>query len=148
MFYSNYICYQCYYIVLNTKSQRCREYIRRSSKYDILQVSINDLWDLRLEKENLKFEKDTAFEVAIVGLARVHELELRQQELHKRGMEMLHCGLKSLDELNIAKEKEHLAAEHTQPKREASVSAGSAVDSPINSDLVEALAAYDPSNPY
>ena len=42
----------------------------------------------------------------MAGLARVRELEQRQQELCERGIEMLCRGLKTLDELDAAKEKE------------------------------------------
>jgi len=87
---------------------------------------------LRLEEERLKFERDTAFEAAMAGLARVRELELRQQELRERGMEMVRRGLKSLDELDeaesndrrVEKEKE---AERTQ-REVAAIDLGSQPD--------------------
>jgi hypothetical protein len=58
-------------VILNTKSQRCGEYIRRGSKYNALQASISDLESLRLEEERLKLERDLAFEAAMAGLERV-----------------------------------------------------------------------------
>jgi hypothetical protein len=47
----------------------------------------------------------------MAGLACVRELELRQQELCERGIEMLCRGLKTLDELDKAEEKEKRVAE-------------------------------------
>jgi hypothetical protein len=51
--------------------------MRCGSKYNTLQASVDDLQNLRLEEKRLKFERDTAFEAAITGLARVQELEYR-----------------------------------------------------------------------
>lgn len=79
---------------------------------------MDDLQNLRLEEERLKFERDTAFEAAMAGLARVRELELRQQELRERGMEMLRRGLKTLDELDEAEEKERREAEEKEKTAE------------------------------
>ena len=73
---SNYTCYHRRYVVLNTKSQRYGECVRRGSKCDALQASVSDLKNLRLKEERLKFKRDTAFKAAIAGLARVHELKL------------------------------------------------------------------------
>ena len=135
-------------VVLNTKSQRCGECVRRGSKCDALQASVSDLENLRLEEERLKFERDTAFEAAMAGLARVRELELRQQELRERGMEMLRRGLKTLDELDEQENREREEKErqeHPDPVYDTFF--------PPNPDLVGAelaatLSAYDPADPF
>jgi hypothetical protein len=88
-------------------------------KCDALQVSVDDLQSLRLEEERLKFERDTAFEAAMAGLERVRELERRQGELRERGMEMLRRGLKTLDELDAAEEKEREEKENAERQVEA-----------------------------
>jgi hypothetical protein len=75
----------------------------------------------------LKFKRDTAFKAAIAGLARVRELELRQQELRERGIEMLRQGLKTLDELDKAENKDRLEGERPEGVEAAPASPG-AVD--------------------
>jgi len=103
---SNCVRYSRRCVILNAKSQRCGECVRRGSKCDALQASISDLESLRLEEERLKLERDLAFEAAMAGLERVRVLEKRQQELRTRGMEMLRRGLSSLDELDAVEAKE------------------------------------------
>jgi len=105
---SNCVRYQRRCVVLQHKSQRCGECVRRGVRCDAFQASVDDLQNLRLEEDRLKYERDTAFEAAMAGLTRVRELELRQQELRERGMEMLRRGLKTLDELDAEEEKERL----------------------------------------
>ena len=75
---SNCVRYNRRYVVLNTKSQRYGECVRRGSKYNALQVSVSDLESLRLEEERLKLERDLVFETVIAGLERVCVLEKRQ----------------------------------------------------------------------
>ncbi|TVY12475.1 hypothetical protein LARI1_G009627 [Lachnellula arida] len=154
-------------VVLNGKSQRCGECVRRGAKCDALQASIDDLQDLRLEEERLKFERDTAFEAAMAGLARVRELELRQQELRERGVEMVRRHVESLDESDEAEEKEKEEREEEKRKEKEQAKQGAlqatffdgagSSENPLGSDffldpadpaLAAALSAYDPSDPY
>ncbi|KAK0101600.1 hypothetical protein ONS95_008629 [Cadophora gregata] len=121
---SNCIRYHRNCVVLNEKSQRCGECVRRGVKCDALQVSIDDLQSLRMEEDRLKFERDMAFEAAMAGLARVRELEQRQAELRERGREMLRRGLRTLDELDEAEAKERVekaeAREAAEREKQAS----------------------------
>ena len=129
-------------VVLNDRSQRCGECVRRGARCDVVQASISDLENLRLEEERLQFERDTAFEAAMAGLARVRVLELRQQELRERGREMLRRGLKTLDELDALEEKERLENECVEKEKElASVSAAG----PSDGSFVFDSSSLDPS---
>jgi hypothetical protein len=114
-------------------------------KCDVLQTSIDDLQALRLEEERLKFERDMAFEAAMAGLARVRELEARQQELRERGREMLRRGLRTLEELDAAE------AEEKRETEAAATQTGSSdpVPAPANAPL-DPLGglALDPSDPF
>lgn len=94
----------------------------------------------------MKFERDTAFEAAMAGLARVRELEQRQQELRERGMEMLRRGLKSLDELDAEEEKEKLEKERVEQERPADSMNSSEIA--IDPVLAAALDDFDPSDPF
>lgn len=107
---SNCVRYNRQCVVLGDRSQRCGECVRRGTRCDALQASVNDLQSLRLEEERLKLERDAAFESAMANLARVRELERRQQELRSRGMEMARRGLKSLDDLDAAEQAERQAS--------------------------------------
>ena len=107
---------------------------------------MSDLKNLRLEEERLKFERDTAFEAAMAGLARVRELELRQQELRERGIEILCRGLKTLNDLN--KQENHKREER---KRQEHPNLNTSF--PPNPELVSAklaatLSAYNLANPF
>jgi hypothetical protein len=132
-------------VVLNEKSQRCGECVRRGVRCDVLQTSVDDLQNLRLEEERLKFERDMAFEAAMAGLARVRELEARQQELRERGREMLRRGLRTLDELDAAEAEERRAAEEARKQAEADGPGQAATGPPP--DPLGALA-LDPSDPF
>ena len=100
---------------------------------------MTDLKNLCLEEERLKFERDTAFKAAMAGLARVRELELRQQELRERGMEMLRRGMKTLDELDEAEEKE---------RSEVAAQAQSAAGVQDPTSVLFGDPNFDPSDPF
>ncbi|KAM0133375.1 hypothetical protein ACHAP3_005898 [Botrytis cinerea] len=129
-------------IVLNDRSQRCGECVRRGARCDVVQASVSDLESLRLEEERLQFERDTAFEAAMLGLARVRALELRQQELRERGREMLRRGLKSLDELDALEEKERLEKERIEKEKEM---ASASVAGPNDDSFAFDSSSLDPS---
>ena len=67
-------------VILNEKSQRCGECVRRGAKCDVAGISPQSWEALHREEARLKFERDRAFEAAIEGLAWVCRLE-KQQEL-------------------------------------------------------------------
>jgi hypothetical protein len=141
---SNCVRYHRNCVVLNEKSQRCGECVRRGVKCDALQTSVDDLQSLRMEEDRLKFERDMAFEAAMAGLARVRELELRQAELRERGREMLRRGLKTLDELDEAEEKEkkEMADREEREEKEKEARRSAVLTPPNDPDLVPDL---DPS---
>ena len=109
---------------------------------------MSNLKNLCLKEERLKFKRDTAFKAAIAGLACVYKLELWQQELRERGIEMLRRGLKTLNELNKQenhKREEKERQEHPKPVYNTFF--------PPNPDLVNAklaatLLAYNLANPF
>ena len=109
---------------------------------------MSNLKNLRLKEERLKFKQDTTFKAVIAGLACVHELELRQQELYKRGIKILCRGLKTLDELN--KQENH---EREEKERQEHPKPSLNISFPFNPNLVDAklaatLSAYNLANPF
>jgi len=105
-------------------------------------------WDEAERKQNALFEKHQKEQLELQ--ARFKRLQSQRNFLRRREAEMLRRGLASLDELDAAEEEERLAAERAQPGGEASVSTDPAasLDPPMDPDLAEALATYDPSNPF
>ena len=132
-------------MVLNEKSQRCGECVRRGVKCDALQTSVDDLQSLRMEEDRLKFERDMAFEAAMAGLARVRELELRQAELRERGREMLRRGLKTLDELDEAEEKEKKESPNERREKKKRRKPGGQPCLPLLTTLISSLTSTLPS---
>ncbi|CAG8971363.1 hypothetical protein HYALB_00006912 [Hymenoscyphus albidus] len=125
--------------VLNNKSQKCGECVRRGVRCDALQSANDDLQSIRLEEERLKFERDMAFEAAMAGLARVRELEQRQQELRERGIDMVRRGLRTLDELDVAEEKERKEKEKDEEKKKMEEEAARLASLPTPSSSDPAL---------
>jgi hypothetical protein len=86
-----------------------------------------------------------AFKAAIAGLARVRELEHRQQELCERGIEMLRRGLKTLDELNAIEEKEKEEKERVEnEKRQQHELLSTDSSFPAGHGLLDLDPAFDP----
>lgn len=111
---------------------------------DISKERVEKEWDEAERKQNALFEKQKELQ------AHFKRLQAQRNFLRRREAEMLRRGLASLDELDAAEEEERLAAERSQPEGEASALADSAVplDPPMDSALAEALATYDPADPY
>jgi hypothetical protein len=80
-------------------STRCGECVRRGQKCDVEGPSLSDWASLEREEQRLQSEKTEA-------LAKVMRLERQQQFLRQRGKDMLKRGLKTMDELDAAEEKE------------------------------------------
>jgi hypothetical protein len=61
------------YVVLDLKSHRCRECVRRGfSYYDVSSILVRSLNTLIKEEEKLKLEREAAFKVAVESIARVN----------------------------------------------------------------------------
>jgi hypothetical protein len=109
---------------------------------------MSDLKNLRLKEERLKFKQDTTFKAMIASLAYVHELKLQQQELCKRGIEMLCYGLKTLNKLNEQENherEEKERQEHPKPTFDIFFPPTSNL---ISAKLAVTLLAYDLANPF
>ncbi len=64
------------YVVLDLKSRRCREYIRRGfSRCNVSGIPARSLNALIKEEEKLKLEREAAFKVAVESIARVNRLQ-------------------------------------------------------------------------
>ncbi len=62
-------------VILDSKSRRYREYIRRSfSRYNISSIPAKSLNTLIKEEEKLKLEREAAFKVAVESIARINRL--------------------------------------------------------------------------
>jgi hypothetical protein len=62
-------------VVLDSKSRRCRECVRRGfSRYNVSSVPAKSLNTLMQEEEKLKLEREAAFRSVIKSMARVNRL--------------------------------------------------------------------------
>ncbi len=62
-------------VVLDSKSRRCRECVRRGfARYDVSSVLARSLATLIKKEEKLKLEQEAAFRLAIKSIARVDRL--------------------------------------------------------------------------
>lgn len=104
-------------MVLNEKSKRCGECVRRGYKCDVVGPSDSDWKILEREEERLAFETRITREAVATAMAKLNRLELQKDLLRKRGHEMLRRGLKSLDELDAAEEKERVDQERVENER-------------------------------
>ncbi len=63
-------------VVLDSKSRRYREYIRRGfSRCDVSSIPARSLNTLIKEEEKLKLEREAAFKVAVESITRVNRLQ-------------------------------------------------------------------------
>ena len=109
---------------------------------------MSNLKNLCLKEERLKFKWDTAFKAVIAGLAYVHKLKLRQQELRERGIKILCRGLKTLNKLNKQENQEREEKErqgYPKPNLNTSFPPNSNL---VNVKLAATLFAYDLANPF
>jgi adenine-specific DNA glycosylase len=92
-------------------SSRCSECVRRGQKYDVEGIPAGDWLSLEREEERLNAEEAKATATMIKTLARLARLQKQKRLLRSRARDMLRRGLKTLDELDEAEEKERLEAE-------------------------------------
>ncbi|ELR06604.1 hypothetical protein GMDG_08077 [Pseudogymnoascus destructans 20631-21] len=99
-------------------SHRCSECTHRNSKCNACAPFPTDWEKLRKEEEHLEVEEEAAASQEREAHLCAQEAYARRMPLHKQqkavkthGVEMLHRGLKSLDELDEAEEKECREAE-------------------------------------
>ncbi|OBT49698.1 hypothetical protein VE04_10208 [Pseudogymnoascus sp. 24MN13] len=91
--------------------RRCSECTRRNSKCDACAPSAAEWEKLRVEEERLEAEEEAAAAQEQEAYARRMRLRKQQKALKLRGAEMLRRGLRTLDELDEAEEKDRLEAE-------------------------------------
>ncbi|TVY12477.1 hypothetical protein LARI1_G009517 [Lachnellula arida] len=150
-----------------TDSARCAECIKAggNTKCDVLGPSIAD-WNaleraessIEEELREAQLEQQRMFDRLAAQQAKLLRLNKQREMFRQRAAAMLRRGLKSLDELDAVEEAERLAAEPAQPECEASASTNPAAPpDPFGPDfffgpgdpaLADALASYDPSDPY
>jgi hypothetical protein len=107
-------------IVSGEGSTRCSECAQGGKKCDVEGLPVNDWESLEREEQRIEHEREAT-------LAKLLRLDKQQRFLKRQGREMLKRGLKSLDELDAAEEKERDEAAHspnrTTPTASASESA-------------------------
>ena len=105
-------------VMLEERSSRCAECIRRKRSCN----GLSDSWERNVPRESdwvsierqtlaLEEQEERAAQQAQEALARVARLRKQRAFLRKRREEMSKRGLKFLDELDAAEEKERLEAE-------------------------------------
>lgn len=135
-------------VVMNEKSKKCGERVRRGQYCDVVSHSLGEQAQLQREQDRLKLERDAAFAEAMDGLARVQRLEKQQELLKKRGAEMIRRGIQTVDELEEIEEQERREKEDAM-WREQQVRATIASGSDISGDLVDLVDLnFDPSDPF
>jgi hypothetical protein len=99
------------YVVDTEKSTRCAECVRSKQSCDVKKdawtanvPSTGDWESIAKQKERLEEEEEEA-------MAKILRLRKQRKLLLRREAEMAKRGLRFLDELDAAEEKEHLAAE-------------------------------------
>lgn len=132
-------------VVINEKSKKCGERVRRGQGCDIVGLSPGEWAQLQREQDRLKFERDAAFAAAMEGLARVQSLEKQQELLKKRGAEMILRGLQTVDELEETEERERREKEDNTLWCEHQIRAMTDSTPDVSGDLVDAN--FDSSDP-
>jgi hypothetical protein len=132
-------------VVINEKSKKCGERVRRGQDCDVVRLSPWEWAQLQREQDRLKFERDAAFAAAMEGLARVQRLEKQQELLKKCGAEMIRRGLQTVDELEEIEERERREKEDAL-WREDQIRAMTASSPDVSGDLVDPN--FDPSDPF
>jgi hypothetical protein len=89
----------CTCIVSKENSKRCSECVCCSTKCDVASPSKDDISSILREGERLQHKEEEA-------IAKILCLRKQQRLLKSKRKEMLCCGLKTMDELDNAEEKE------------------------------------------
>jgi PHD/YefM family antitoxin component YafN of YafNO toxin-antitoxin module len=87
-------------------SGRCSECVLRKAKCDAEGIPVSEWQALELETDCLEQESEAAMRAVCENMARLKRLEKQKKFLKSKGKDMVCCGLKTLDELEEAEEKE------------------------------------------
>jgi len=121
------------------ESSRCGECARRGQKCDVEGIPTSSWLALEREEERLSSEEAKATATAAEAMARLSRLQKQKKFLRSRAKDMLRRGLKTLDELDAAEEKERLEKEEME--RYAAIAAGQPESS------ADFFQSFDPSDP-
>ena len=102
---------------------------------------MKDWESIEKQEEKLREQEEEA-------MAKILRLRKQQAFLRQRKTEMSKRGLKYLDELDAAEEKERLEKEKQEQVQLAAVTSVTSGEGVLPSDLAAALATYDPSDPF
>ena len=135
-------------VVDNERSARCAECVRRKLSCDVL---VDD-WERNVPRlsdwESIEKQKALLEEQEEEAMAKILRLRKQKKFLVRREAEMAKRGLKFLDELDAAEERERLEKERQEAVQQAVDTSVAANEGPLDSDLAAALVAYDPSDPF
>jgi hypothetical protein len=102
-------------------SGRCSECVLRGVKCDVEGIPVGEWRALEMEEDRLEKESEAASRLLAENLrlaqensARLARLEKQKKFLKSKGKDMLRRGLKTLDELEEAEEKERQAEERSR----------------------------------
>jgi len=115
--------------VVSDDSRRCGECVRTNARCDAGGPSTSEWEKLEREERRLQEEEEEA-------MAKILRLRKQQRLFRSRAKDMLRRGLKTMDELDEAEEKERAAAEQAA-RQGGEVNASSEV--PPEGDLFESL---------
>jgi hypothetical protein len=87
-------------------SGRCSECVLRGAKCDAEGIPVGEWRALELETDRLERESEAAMRAVRENMARLERLEKQKKFLKSKGKDMVRRGLKTLDELEEAEEKE------------------------------------------
>jgi hypothetical protein len=104
-------------------SSRCSECVLRGASCDVKGVLVGKWHTLEAEEARIKAEKETAFRLVCENMSCIERLERQQEFLKSKGKDMVCRGLKTLDELEEAKERER-QMESKQTAQAAMLSSG------------------------
>ena len=138
-------------LVASSESKRCSECARLGRRCDVEGIPIRD-WDT-LEQEESRLDSAEmmaedalrrAQQQAAEALNRLSRLRKQKQFVRRRAAEMLRRGLKTMDELEAAEDKEKLASEGAS----SNTPAADLPEDPFDPALASALYSFDPDDPY
>jgi hypothetical protein len=94
-------------------SSRCSECVLREAKCDVEGILVGEWRSLELKTDRLEREIESAFAVlrsaqqtALESAVRIERLKKQERFLKSKGKDMVRRGLKTMDKLDEAKEKE------------------------------------------
>jgi len=122
--------------IISPDSRRCSECVHRNLKCNATAPTASQWEKLRKEEERLELEEELAAQQEQEAFARRMRIRKMQKSLKERGAEMLRRGLKTLNELDEAEEKERKKAEtEASPQATTESSAYDAASSNLFSAL-------------